>query len=182
MSRTTSGAKVERLFKREPSQPQPTSKPSLFARAILKPRQPALSPEEAFLAILMGAARADGSVAPEEAQEIAALTGRTITLSGLSASKISEIQRRVEGKFEAEGIDKVLTNACHAVLHEKDSKPDEVRLKAESVLAHAIDLVFADRELHEAEQEYIEQLAEQLEISPGRVRDIASVIEIKNSY
>lgn len=167
----------DRLFKLEAVQPQ-KPKRKLFDRIVA----PSLSQEEAFLAILIGAARADGSVSPEEAQELAALTARTKTLSSLSVIRVSELRKKIEQMIDRDGLEKVLGAACNAILHDGDKNPDDVRLKSESMLAHAVDIVFADRELHEDEQAYIEELARQLGIAEDRVREIASVIEIKNSF
>jgi tellurite resistance protein len=152
---------------------------SLFSKTVASP---GLAPEEAFLAILIGAARADGNVSPEESQELAALTSRTRTFADLPAARINEFQKRVQEKIDREGLDKVLGAACLAILHEKDAKPDDVRMKAESVFAHAVDLAFADREFHESEREYLEDLADSLEIPVERVEQIASVIEVKNAF
>jgi tellurite resistance protein len=167
----------DRFFKLE-AVTTPRVKRKLFDRIVA----PTLLIEEAFLAILMGAARADGSVSPEESQEIAALTARTKTLSNLSVARVSELRRKIDDMIDRDGLDKVLGAACNSILHGKDKDPQQVRLRAESMLAHAVDLVFADRELHENEQEYIEELSRQLEIAEERVREIVSVIEIKNAF
>lgn len=170
-------ARSDRLFKLEAVQTQ-KPKRKLFDRIVA----PSLSQEEAFLAILIGASRADGTVSPEESQELAALTGRTKSLSSLSVARVSEIRRKIEQMIDRDGLDKVLGAACNAILNDGGRDPEDVRTKAESMLAHAIDIVFADRELHENEQDYIEELARQLAISEDRVREIASVIEIKNAF
>lgn len=170
-------ARSDRFFRLEAVQSQ-KPKRKIFDRIVA----PSLTAEEAFLAILMGAARADGAVSPEESQELAALTSRTKTLSSLSVSRVSELRKKIDQLIDRDGIDKVLGAACNAILHNRDKNPEETRLKTESMLAHAVDIVFADRELHEDEQQYIEELARQLEIPEDRVRQIASVIEIKNSY
>lgn len=177
-------ARVEKLFKSKSStqaaEPdKPKRKWALFSRPSAVPTMP---PEEAFLAILIGAARADGNVSPEESQELAALTSRTRTFSEIPVARINDCQKRVEERIARDGLDKVLGAACVAILKDKSASADDVRTKAESVFAHAVDLVFADRELHEAEQEYIEELALQLEIPEARVVQIASVIEVKNAF
>ncbi len=176
-----SSPKVDRLFKLDTVKTVPKPKRNLFQRMMTR-REPSMTQEEAFVALLIGCSRADGSVSPEETQEIAALCSRTQTLSSLSQGQISEIQRRIDDRFNKEGQDKVLGAACQTILHESDSKPDITRAKAESIFAHVVDVAFADRELHEDEQLYIEQLSELLEIPEPRVRAIAEVIELKNMF
>lgn len=172
-----SKSRSDRFFRLEVVQSQ-KPKRKLFDRIVA----PSLSQEEAFLAILVGAARADGTVSPEESQELAALIGRTKTFSNLSVVRVSEIRKKVDQMVDRDGLEKTLGAACNAILHDRDKNPEDVSLKAESVLAHAVDIVFADRELHEDEQVFIEELARQLEIPEDRVRQIASIIEIKNSF
>ena len=183
---STQTAKSKRLYKRaaEPAAaaPPPPSKWRLFGFGASPQRQATLTLEEAFLAILMGAARADGSVSSEEVQEISALAGRTRLLSGVASARISEIQRKVEAKFEAEEINSVLVAACQTIMTIKDAKPEDTKSRAESVLALAIDIVFADREVTDSEMDYVEQLGKLLNISEQRASEIAAVIEIKNYF
>lgn len=141
---------------------------------------PGLSDEEAFLAILIGAARADNVVSPEESQELSALTARTKTLANLSVNRISELSRLIDQKFNSLGQQNVLAAACHTVLSSKE--PEVAKLRAESVFAHAVDLVFADREVNQLEQEYIMELAKHLKIDFARGKEIVSVIEVKNAF
>jgi len=140
-----------------------------------------LTDEEAFLAVLIGAARADGIVSPEETDELAALTSRTKTLSSLSGARISELRLRIEEKIRAQGLSNVLGEACQTISNGRHP-PEVLRIRAESVLAHALDLVFADRQVNQKEQEYIEELANQLKIDDARAKLIASVIETKNAF
>lgn len=160
-------------------QPEPAKKSGWFGNIL--GRSSTLSDDEAFLAILLGAARADGVVSPEESNELAALTSRTKSLSGLSGSRVSEIRLRLDEKFKNQGVQNVLGEACLAIIAGKHP-PEEIRMRAEFVFAHALDLVFADREVNQKEQEYIEELATQLKIDDVRAKQIAAVIEIKNAF
>jgi len=166
---------------------------NFFSKSVTTPEKPAkswfnfradapiVSEEEAFLTILIGAARADDVVSPEESQELAALATRTKTLSSLTLARIAELQKHIEEKLEREGLQDVLTAACSSILN-RTEQAEIVRMRADSVFAHAVDLVFADRVVSLSEQAYIEQLARQLAIDPDRARTIVSIIEIKNSY
>jgi uncharacterized membrane protein YebE (DUF533 family) len=177
--------RAERFFSKKPAPAPQTAaaeqppKDRWFANLLGKTST--LSEEEAFLAILMGAARADGVVSAEESDELAALTSRTRTLASLPAARISELRTRIEEKFRSQGLQVVLAEACQTILSSK--QPHEViRKRAESVFTHALDLVFTDREVNQKEQEYIEALAEQLQIDTALGKKIAEVIDIKNSF
>ncbi len=142
---------------------------------------PAVSEEEAFLTVLMGAARADDVVSPEEAQELSALALRTRTLSKLTMARIAELQKHIDDKFNREGLEQVLGAACSSILSSSE-QPEFIRHRSESVFAHAADLVFADRTVTLSEQAYIEQLARRLKLDPERAKSIVTLIEVKNSY
>lgn len=64
---------------------------------------PLVSEEEAFLSVLIGAARADDVVSPEEAQELSALALRTRTLSKLTMARIAELQKHIDEKNQSRG-------------------------------------------------------------------------------
>lgn len=160
-------------------QAEPAKKSGWFANLI--GGGSTLSDEEAFLAILIGAARADGVVSAEETDELAALTSRTKTLSSLSGARISELRLRIEERIRAQGLQHVLAEACQTISNGRHP-PEVLRIRAESVLAHALDLVFADRQVNQQEQNYIEELAGQLKIEDARAKQIASIIETKNAF
>jgi tellurite resistance protein len=142
---------------------------------------PLVSEEEAFLTVLIGAARADDVVSPEEAQELSALAMRTRTLSKLTMARIAELQKHIDEKINREGLEQVLGAACASILGNSEH-PEIKKRRAESVFAHAVDLVFADRTVTLSEQAYLRQLARSLKMDFERAQTIAMVIEVKNSY
>ncbi len=163
------------------NKPDSSEKPSKTWFNLLAGGGPSLSDEEAFLTILIGAARADGVVSPEESSELAALTARTRTLANLSVARVSDLRRQIDEKIDREGLGSALAAACHTVLNTKIGS-DMARMRAESVFAHAVDIVFADRQVNQREQVYIEALAAHLDIGDDRGKAIVSIIEIKNSF
>lgn len=142
---------------------------------------PVVSDEEAFLTILIGAARADEVISPEEAQELSALALRTRTLSKLTLARIAELQKHIDDKINRDGLEPVLASACSSILGSSEQR-EYIKVRAESVFAHAVDLVFADRTVTLSEQAYIEQLARRLKLDPDRAKAIVALIEVKNSY
>ncbi len=138
--------------------------------------------EEAFLAILIGAARADGELDPQEAQEIAALVSRTRAFSGQTQQQIAQQQKYISARIEAEAMADVLSAACATILSQQGEEPTVARARAESVFAHAVDLVLTDGLVNQHEKEYIEELADELSIDRSRALQIVSVMELKNSF
>jgi hypothetical protein len=106
---------------------------------------------------------------------------RTRTLSRLTLARIAELQKHIDEKINRDGLEPVLGAACSSILGNSE-QPEFVRCRAESVFAHAVDLIFADRTVTMSEQAYIEQLARRLQLDPERARTIVAIVEIKNSY
>jgi tellurite resistance protein len=138
--------------------------------------------EDAFLAILIGAARADGVIGPQETEEIAALVSRTRAFSSETPQQIARRQKELSVRIEVEGLFQMLSAACAAILSQKREEPAVARTRAESVFAHAVDLVLVDGLVNVHEKEYIEALADQLSIDPNRALQIVSVMEVRNSF
>ena len=137
--------------------------------------------EDAFFAILIGAARAGGVVGLQE-KEIAALVSRTRAFSGQAQEQIAQRQKEISARIEGEGMAEMLSAACAAILSQKREDLAIARRRAESVFAHAVDLVLADGVVNLREKEYIEELADELAIDANRALQIISVMELKNDF
>lgn len=125
---------------------------------------------EAFLCLLLEAAFADGSLAPEEKDEIAALVKRSRTMKRLSPQQMAAVNETVNERMRErkEG----LKEACLAL-------PVDMRL---SVFAHCVDIVLADRQLRETEEDYLNRLTEIMQLDTEMVKAIRTVMLIKNRY
>ncbi len=125
---------------------------------------------EAFLCLILASAAADGSVSPEEQEEIRAIAHRSRTLKSLSENELAEansvvLQRR---KDRADW----LKQACEVI-------PQEMRL---SLFAHCLDIALADGALVQSEADYLEELVGVLRLSPGDAELVTKVISMKNRY
>jgi tellurite resistance protein len=152
------------------------------AGSLAQRKCPPLSKEEAFFAILIAAARADGTISPEEAQELTALATRTRTLGAHPPARIAQWHKQINERIERDGLTDLLTAASSAILDRKREEPEIVARRAESVFLHALDIVFTDGFVNQREKEYIVQLARELNIDTKRAELVAAVMEIKNDF
>jgi len=97
----------QEFFARAPTQDKPAKSWFKFAAEV-----PLVAEEEAFLTILIGAARANGFVSLEETQEIVALAYRTRTLANLTLDRITEVRKRIDERIGRDGLSNVLGAAC----------------------------------------------------------------------
>ena len=110
---------------------------------------------DAFYAILMCAAWADGEMAPEEREEIDALIVRTRTLGDLDIDELERTKAWVsEMVRKSKDRRKLMHDAC-GVLRADHSL-------AETIYTLACDIVMADRELKRSETAFLERLAAEL--------------------
>ncbi|WP_158085657.1 tellurite resistance TerB family protein [Henriciella aquimarina] len=125
---------------------------------------------EAFLCLLLEAAFADGSLAMEEKEEIAALVKRSRTMKRLSPQQMAAVNQTVNERMRERKDG--LREACLAL-------PVDMRL---SVYAHCVDIVLADRQLRENEEDFLARIAEVMQLDEDMVKAIRTVMLIKNRY
>ncbi len=140
--------------------------------------------DKCLLTLLCAASLADGEVSTEEELEIEALSMRTHTLNPLYREMPSQLQSNLRGELhrrlsgsehdEPNGFDNTLRRACAGLAQRADVR--------ESAYAHALDIVYADREMKPEERVFIDTLGTLLEIDPVKGRMIQDVMEIKNSF
>ena len=133
------------------------------------PSQGVWSTQEAIVAILASAAKADGAVAEVEREALLAIEHRTKALKQLSASELSALNRRVTQRLRyGEGT---LAQACATL-------PDQMRAP---VFALAMDLMLADGALTEAEADFVNASVLAHDLEGPQVEAIAEEITIKNA-
>ena len=125
---------------------------------------------EAYMAIILSAAFADGELAPEERQEIAALVMRSRTMKRLDQAELAKVNAIVNERLKArpEG----LKEACNSL-------PSDMRL---SVFAHCVDIVLADGELRQAEADFLNQVTALMHLEADKAKQVLTVIMLKNRY
>ena len=125
---------------------------------------------EAFLCLLLEAAFADGTISPEERDEIAALVKRSRTMKRLSPQQMAAVNQTVNERMRERKDG--LREACLAL-------PMDMRL---SVYAHCVDIVLADRQLREKEEAFLTRVSEIMQLEPEMVKAVRTVMLIKNRY
>lgn len=146
----------------------------LFDRFKTKPSNddagPALSPEEAFAAILITTMASDGQLSQEEIHSVGATLNRLKLFREMRGSQIERLIEKVFGLLEELGGTELVEQACEAL-------PDELRMPT---FINAVDLVFADGEVGDEEEAVIEDLMNHLHLDSDSVSAIIDVVRLKN--
>jgi uncharacterized tellurite resistance protein B-like protein len=141
----------------------------LFDR--FKPKtQTGLSLEESIAALMLGAVAVDGDVSSQELQSCNVVCSRMPLFRDMSQNNLERVFKRVGELLESSETEKTLLSAAGAV-------PDELKLP---VFANAVDIVFADGDVGEEEQDYIAFLAEHLGVDDEQATAVIEVLRIKN--
>lgn len=142
---------------------------------VLQERGPAegvaLTPRQAFAAIVIGACRADGRVSPEESVRLNELFNSTRLFRQPSPEPVQAVLDRVIQLIDSHSADAVVALAAKAL-------PAELHPPA---FAIAADLVLADGQAGVEERAFVDRLQELLEISDEEAIRIVDVIVLKNS-
>lgn len=146
----------------------------------------ALPREVAFLTILMGAIYADNRERKVEIQEADALIARVRTLQSIPPDERERRREEVTPlvKDERTRADRVKI-ACESILQVQEGAPPStprVPGLAESVFAHACDVIYTDLEVTDSEVTFIKTCAQNLKVSPERASLILQAIAAKNRY
>lgn len=127
---------------------------------------------EAYLALLFLAADADGQFNPEERLEIETTARRAPALRALMA-------RGEIGAHEQSALQKIAANKQAALDEACQTIPSDMVL---SVFAHVVDLMLADGDFSQVEQDWVEAFYKKLEIPEAHARRIVEVLLLKGRY
>jgi uncharacterized tellurite resistance protein B-like protein len=130
----------------------------------------ALSPREAFAAIVIGAFNVDGRIAPEERLRVIEIFNST-KLFRASAEPMQAVINRVIELFDVYGAATIVARAAKTL-------PAELRAPAFAIV---VDLVLADGEASVEERKFIDALQDLLLLSDEDAMKIVEVIIVKNS-
>ena len=126
---------------------------------------------EAYLGLMIAAAKADGREIAEEDAEIAAVARRSRALRSLTPDQIAEAQANARAKLRDNAED-AIDDACKTL-------PAELCLPA---FTHCVDIVLADGELLETEARWLEGVMPKLDIDADHGRRILEVLLLKANY
>ncbi|MEM7766675.1 MAG: tellurite resistance TerB family protein [Pseudomonadota bacterium] len=126
---------------------------------------------EAFLCLVLEAAFADGEMAAEERQEIAALVRRCRTMKRLTPERLAQVNQTVIDRVKADREGSI-KEACRVL-------PRDMRM---SVYTHCMDIVLADRKFRDSEEAFLKKISDYMGLEDETVSIIRKVMFIKNSY
>ncbi|VTS08780.1 tellurite resistance TerB family protein [Tuwongella immobilis] len=129
-----------------------------------------ITPQEAYLGILLAANASDGHVSPEEVQGFVTSVIRMKLYSEWNGDKINKAIDKMLGVIKRKGVDETV-DSCAKILPEKLHK---------TVFANAVDLVLADGTVEDEEKEFINRLRQVLGLSGDDAQMIATVMVWKN--
>ena len=130
-----------------------------------------LSSREAFAAILIAAARSDGTVSSIEADRLEQVLGSMRLYRDCDRDGMRPLVRELIDVLTAEG-DPVVVHAAAAAI--------PVHLRA-SVMALAADIILSDGRVRNAERQFLDDLEHHLSLDAAAARTIFDVMLIKNS-
>jgi uncharacterized tellurite resistance protein B-like protein len=126
---------------------------------------------EAYIGLMVAAAKADGRVDVEEEKEIAAVARRSRALRALSPEQLADAQAKASARLR-ENAENAIEDACKTL-------PAELCLPA---FTHCVDIVLADGELLESEARWLEGVMPKLDIDADHGRRILEVLLLKANY
>jgi len=129
-----------------------------------------LSSEEAFIAIMFSAIKADDRVTREEMQTLGYILSRFKGLGSLTPPQFNNLMDRFMKIVDREGVGTLVTAA-------KATLAEGLR---ETAFANAVELVLADGIVDPKEKEFLEKLQEAVGVSNETAEKIIQVMIIKN--
>ncbi|HEY1170284.1 MAG TPA: tellurite resistance TerB family protein [Verrucomicrobiae bacterium] len=129
-----------------------------------------LSKQEAFLAVMLIAIAADGSISEEEIGEIGVRSKRMQSLKQMSNEQLGSTVRKLVNLAKTNGAPKLLTQAAEAL-------PAELRPTAFAVAA---DLMLGDGGVQGNEMKALEAMQQTLQVPPDLAVKIIEVLQIKS--
>lgn len=125
---------------------------------------------EAYLAVLVSSAVADGNFHAEEQEEIMRLARRSRALRAMSPTDLAAANERVNQRLQSNP--QALSEAASTL-------PGEMCLP---VFAHCVDIILADGDLTKSEGEFLDSLVPLLDIDATHARRIMEVLLLKAQY
>jgi len=129
-----------------------------------------MSSEEAYIAILFCAVKADDMVTREEMQALEYMISRFKGFVSFNPTHFQNVANEFLKIVDREGIDTLVNAAKNAL---------ENNLK-EAVFINAVEIVMADGIVDTKEKEFLEKLQNALGIPDDRVEQIVDILKVKN--
>ena len=130
-----------------------------------------LSPQEAFVCLLITSARSDGSVSPHEANQIEHVVAAMKLFRGSSYETRQAIFTKAGERIQQNGREDVVRAAAAVIPKELGS----------TAFAMAVDLMLSDGRLTTAEQRFADELRGILNVDRDEAQKVVDVLTIKNA-
>jgi hypothetical protein len=131
----------------------------------------AMSPQEAFVSLLIASARSDGSVSPHEANQIEHVVAGMQLFRGGGYEMRQGIFKAAAERIRERGADAVIQTAAAVV-------PTTL---APTAFAVAVDLMLSDGQLSPNEQRFTDGLRVLLNVERDTAAKIVEVLTLKNA-
>jgi tellurite resistance protein len=131
----------------------------------------AVSPQEAFVSLLIASARSDGSLSPHEANQIEHVVAAMQLFRDDSHQMRQSIFKTAAERIREHGVDRVIRAAAAAV----------PKTLAPTAFAVAVDLMLSDGRLSPGEQRFTDELRVLLNVERDTAANVVEVLTAKNA-
>ena len=142
----------------------------LFDKVFGGNQPPKMTPQEAFVGVIMSAVAADGVITQEEALSVITVLNRMKLYQGMDQKQLKGMLDRTVSTLQKQGPSPLIAAA-------KETLPPELR---DTAFAASADLVLADGVVEETEKKFLEDLQKALGVPDDVALKITEVMVIKN--
>jgi tellurite resistance protein len=142
----------------------------LFDKVFGGNQPPKMTPQEAFVGVVMSAVAADGVITQEEALGVATVLNRMKLFQGVNQNQMKGIFDRTINTLKSQGPSQLIMAA-------KETLPADLR---DTAFAIAADLVLADGVVEDREKKFLEELQKAMGVPDDMALKITEVLVIKN--
>lgn len=142
----------------------------LFDKVFGGNQPPKMTPQEAFIGVIMSAVAADGVITQEEAQGVVTILNRMKLYQGVNQKELNGMLERTVNTLKSQGPSPLITAA-------KETLPADMR---DTAFAVAADLVLADGVVADTEKKFLEDLQKAMGVPDDVALKITEVLVIKN--
>jgi tellurite resistance protein len=142
----------------------------LFDKVFGGNQPPKMTPQEAFVGVIMSAVAADGVITQEEGLSIITVLSRMKLFQDVNQNQLKSMLDRTVNTLKSQGPAPLIAAA-------KETLPADLR---DTAFAVSADLVLADGVVEDREKKFLEELQKAMGVSDDVALKITEVLVIKN--
>lgn len=142
----------------------------LFDKVFGGNQPPKMTPQEAFVGVIMSAVAADGTISQEEALSVMTVLSRMKLYQGTNQNQMKSMLDRTVNTLKSQGPAPLIAAA-------KETLPADMR---DTAFAVAADLVLADGVVADTEKKFLEDMQKAMGVADDVALKITEVLVIKN--